>query len=333
MISLLRKKHIVYLACPKCSADLDLANIIEETNDSVKSGQLKCTKCDREYSITKYIPRFVPINNYSRSFGVEWTKHARTQYDSYSGSNISRKRFFEETKWPQNMEGKIILEVGCGSGRFTEQATSTGAMVVSMDYSFSVDANFASNGEKPNILIVQADIYEMPFKRGYFDNLFCIGVLQHTPKPKEAFMVLPSFLKQGGSITIDVYRKFKGLRRIVETKYWVRPITKRINLEQLYIWCKRYIEMMWPLAKTINKFPRGKNINWMLLIADYIGRYGLSNEMAKEWAILDTFDMLSPRYDNPQTLETVRKWFADAGLADIDVHYGYNGIEGRGVRP
>jgi len=43
--------------------------------------------------------------------------------------------------------------------------------------------------------------------------------------------------------------------------------------------------------------------------------------------------MLSPRYDLPQTLSTVRRWFAEAGLENVTVQYGYNGIEGRGRKP
>jgi hypothetical protein len=42
--------------------------------------------------------------------------------------------------------------------------------------------------------------------------------------------------------------------------------------------------------------------------------------------MLDTFDALSPRYDRPQTLEAVRDWVRDAGLADVEVRSGGNGI-------
>ena len=68
-----------------------------------------------------------------------------------------------------------MLEVGSGAGRFTEQAASTGAFVVSMDYSAAVDANYQSNGTKPNVLIVQGDVYQMPFRRSSFDKLFCFA--------------------------------------------------------------------------------------------------------------------------------------------------------------
>jgi SAM-dependent methyltransferase len=314
---------------------------LEQCDTSVETGILQCSKCNEKYDIIRHIPRFVPLENYAKGFGLEWTIHARTQYDGYSGANISETRFFEETKWSRKLDGQVILEAGSGSGRFTEQAASTGAMVVSMDLSDAVDVNYASNGRKGNVLIVQGDIYKMPFRENFFDKLFCFGVLQHTPNVEQAFMTLTHYLKSGGSLAIDVYAKEAGitglLKQLSNTKYWVRPVTKNISPEKLYRWCKRYIEFVWPVAKLMNKIPYvsyvWKHLRWRLLIADYTCEYKLSEEMLKEWAILDTFDMLSPAYDSPQFIETIQKWFKNANLRDVDVHYGYNGIEGHGTKP
>ncbi len=330
----MRKKHLKYLVCPACQVQLLLSDIEAKDEDSIKSGVLICSKCGRRYSIENYIPRFVPSQNYASGFGLEWTIHARTQYDSYSGCDISETRFFNETRWSRNLSGQVILEVGGGSGRFTEQAESTGAMVISLDYSYAVEANYASNGHKDNVMIVQGDLYNMPFRRNFFDKIFCFGVLQHTPDVEKAFMVLPQYLKSGGSIVIDVYRKYSGLKGLFKTKYWVRPVTKKIPARKLYYFVKRYVEFMWPLTKLLNKIPYfGKRLIWMLLIADYRGVYNLSEDLLGEWAILDTFDLLSPAFDQPQTIETVRGWFKDAGLCGVEVNYGYNGIEGRGIKP
>ena len=88
---------------------------------------------------------------------------------------------------------------------------------------------------------------------------------------------------------------------------------------------------MWPVARLIGRIPVvGRKLNWMLLIGSYHGMYELSDEQMREWAVLDTFDMLAPAYDQPQDVETVRAWFMEAGLEEVDVHPGYNGIEGRG---
>ena len=324
-------KYLQYLACPKCQGELKIHSIQDREGENIKSGKLACRSCNSFYDIVRQIPRFVPIENYASGFGFEWVKHAKTQYDGYSGINESEKRFFEETKWDRNLEGQVILEVGSGSGRFTEHAASTGAIVLSMDYSYAVEANYSSNGNKDNVFIVQGDIYSMPFKKRIADKLFCFGVLQHTPDVRKAFKSLPPYLKPMGELVVDIYKKsfydYFGL------KYKIRRFTRNVEQEKLYNFVKKYVDFMWPVCSIIRKIPKiGPIINWSLLIPDY-SRRGLKGDILKEWAYLDAFDMLAPRYDSPQTLKTVLEWFMEAGLIDIDVKYGYNGIEGRGRRP
>jgi 2-polyprenyl-3-methyl-5-hydroxy-6-metoxy-1,4-benzoquinol methylase/uncharacterized protein YbaR (Trm112 family) len=334
----MKPDHAHLLACPECKGGLTLAPGFVAAGESVETGKLVCARCPAEFAILRHIPRFVPLDNYASGFGLEWTKHARTQYDSHTGANISETRFFDETKWPRDLRGETLLEAGSGSGRFTEQAARTGATVVSIDYSVAVEANYASNGAKSNVLIVQGDIYRLPVREAFFDKVLCIGVLQHTPDPEKSFLTLAGFLKPGGRLTVDVYKRNDSLRgwigKLFATKYFVRPFTRRMEPHDLYRRVTAYINFVWPLARLLNRIPRlGRWLNWRLLVADYRGVFDLPEAMLKEWAILDTFDMLSPRYDYPQTLDTLRSWFAKAGLVDVEVHYGYNGIEGRGQRP
>ena len=317
--------YIKYLICPVSKQRLSL-------NNMDKTDYLKSENGEYIYPIINDVPRFVDVNNYSESFGLEWNIHNSTQYDLYSGFNLSEERFFKETKWQRELKGELILEAGSGSGRFTEQAVKTGASVISFDYSNAVEANYKNNSNNKNLLILQADIFNMPFPQNIFDKVFCFGVLQHTPDPKKAFMKLVEVLKPGGWIATDVYAKTLTLW-FLQTKYYVRPFTRKMNSEKLYKRVKKYINFIWPLAKLIRKIPKiGYAINWRLLIADFSQTIlkGADDKILKEFAILDTFDMLSPMYDYPQTLKTFKSWFIEAGLEEIDIHYGYNGIEGRG---
>jgi SAM-dependent methyltransferase len=286
------------------------------------------------YVITNVIPRFVPQDNYAASFGVEWLTHSRTQYDATSGFALSKDRFERETRWGRDLRGEVVLEVGSGSGRFTPHALETGATVVSFDYSRGVEANHRSNGCHENLLLVQASVYDLPFRQDFFDRAFCFGVLQHTPNPGQAFNAIVRCLKPGGRIAADVYAR--TLRRwLLNTKYWVRPFINRRDPQALYENLKRYVDIMWPVARLLRRIPLiGNTLNWRLLVADY-SRFLPDPDDAtlREWAYLDTFDMLSPTYDNPQTLAAFRRWYEDAGLTDIDVHSGYNGYEGRGTKP
>jgi len=329
----MQRRFLHHLVCPDCKQELTYCCEHEECPEEITSGSLFCATCNVKYPVVNSIPRFVSLNNYADSFGFEWLKHAKTQYDSYTHTKITEDRFFTETMWRKDLSGQILLEVGCGSGRFTEIAATTGATVVSVDYSVAVDANYASNGCLPNVLIVQADIYHLPFRKNYFDKVLCIGVLQHTPDVKKAFLSLPQYVKSGGDLVIDVYRRYKGFFYLFQTRYFIRPFVKNIPPERLYQLCKWYIERIWGVATLIHKIPIiGSRINWLLLIPDYRDIFPLSEKMLKEWAILDSFDILSPTYDSPQYLETVKEWFSRANLEKIEIKYGYNGIEGKGVK-
>ena len=331
----MRVKHLKFLCCPECgeSLSLDPDNMME--SDRVKEGLLQCRN-QHSFPVKSFIPRFVSSDNYAQSFGFQWLKHARTQYDSYTGKPLSKRRFFATTGWPENLEGKLILEAGCGSGRFTEIAAQTGGMVLSFDYSAAVEANYASNGLRDNVLIVQANIYTMPFPRGSVDYLFCLGVLQHTPDVERSFKVLTEYLKPGGQIAVDIYLEMTGLLswilRTSSTANLVRPITSRMKSERLYEFCENHINRMWWLTKKICEKKWGPFVLRRLLVPPYIGVYDLPEETLKQWIKLDLFDALSARYIYCQNMETAKKWFAECKLEHVEVFDGYNGINGRGTK-
>lgn len=333
------KHHLQFLVCPDCQCELSFGDSVttDATADRIESGELHCGNCGAKFPIVRGVPRFVELSNYADGFDFQWNKHALTQHDSHSKSTVSEDRFFNETKWERELAGELMLEVGCGSGRFTAQAISTNATVIATDLSGAVDANYRIHEDAENLLIVQSDVYRMPFRKNSFDKVFCLGVLQHTPDVEKTFRTLPEYLKPGGKLATDIYDKRSGLLGVVEifyrTYFWLRPITRRISPQRLYPMVAGYIKFMWPVAKLINKIPVvGPKINRMLLIVDYRGRYDLSEEMLQEWSILDTFDMLSPAYDQRQTIQTFRRWFETSPLSEIEVHYGYNGIEGRATK-
>ena len=57
---------------------------------------------------------------------------------------------------------------------------------------------------------------------------------------------------------------------------------------------------------------------------------GIPDDVLREMALLDTYDMLAPRYDKPQRRATLARWMREDGLVDVEVAPGYNGFEARG---
>jgi SAM-dependent methyltransferase len=265
--------------------------------------------------------------NYAGSFALQWNKHRKTQLDSFTGLTISRDRLFGITRWPADLTGQTILEAGSGAGRFTEVLVTTGAEIVSFDLSSAIEANFRNNGHNKNLRILRADILDIPVPPMSFDKVLGLGVIQHTPDPGKAFLSLAECVKPGGEIVIDVYAA--RLRALLSWKYILRPVTKRMSSPRLYALVEWATPRLFPVARALSRI-LGRAGPRLLPIVYYPG---LPSELSLQWSILDTFDMLSPVHDHPQTLKTVRRWFEEAGFVDVFVGYGPNGIVGRGRRP
>jgi 2-polyprenyl-3-methyl-5-hydroxy-6-metoxy-1,4-benzoquinol methylase len=287
------------------------------------------------FPIVRGIPRFCPADNYAESFGYQWQKFSQTQLDSKtSWASRSEIRLYEETGWSRDLEGQRILEAGSGMGRFTEHLARTGAEVLTFDYSTAVDANRANNGHYSNVSFAQGDIYSPPYAPASFDKVLCLGVIQHCPSPRGAFESLVRFLKPGGEIVIDVYRLF--WKSLFMGKYYLRPVTRLLPTRAQHAFVKAHMAWSYPLTSAIHQtagLRAGRYASMLLSLADFRGLPDFDDELAREMSELDTLDMLAPRYDRPQTLGMVHRWLEEAGLTNIRVRPGYNGVEARGRRP
>lgn len=259
---------------------------------------------------------------YTDNFGDQWNMFRRTQLDSVTGLTLSRDRFYQGTKWPRDLRGETVLEVGCGAGRFTEILLATGASVVSVDESSAVDACLRNHGHHSRLRVLRANLFTLPFPEASFDRVFCYGVIQHTPDPAAAFRELVRFVKPGGHLAIDVYDHQPPVTRFW-SKYLWRPITTRLPPRMLRRLIEFYIPLWLPVDDFFGRIPKLRRlVPGLIPCWNYRGLFPLTELQRREWAILDTYDALGARYDFPQTIETVRDWCAMAGLVDVDVHRG-----------
>ena len=318
------------LECPSCHRDLYLRDERENAGE-IESGRLECVCCGAVYPIVGFVPRFVPPENYSASFGFQWNRFRQTQLDSFTGQPITRDRFFGQTGWAsKDLGGRWTLDVGCGAGRFAEVALGAGARLVAVDYSSAVDACRQNVGPNPRLDVVQADVYQLPFRRQRFDFVYCLGVLQHTPDVHGAFIALAQQIAPGGRIAVDVYPRLA--LNILWPKYWVRPFTKHLRAERLFSLVSLAVDVLWPVSLALGRVPAiGRKLRHALPIANYEGVLPLTPSQLKDWAVLDTFDMLAPAHDYPQTVQTLQKWFDEVRLEDAEV-FRSGLVVGRGRR-
>ena len=316
-ISFVHTKLLEVLACPECLNELFFADCETTGDGEIETGTLECGSCKKRFPIVRGIPRFVESDNYSASFGYQWNSFRAEQIDSINGTRLSEKRFYQETGWTTEwLERKWILDAGCGAGRFLDVASNSGAEVVGMDISNAVDAAATNLAGRKNVHLVQASIYQLPFRDGAFDGCYCIGVVQHTPDPQRTMRTLPRLLRAGGRIAITAYERKPWTK--LYSKYWLRPLTKRMKKERLLSSIEMAMPLLFPLTNVLFQAPLVRPFfRFAIPVANYVTEPALTRRQRYTWAVLDTFDMLSPQYDLPRTQAEVEQALSEAGITNL----------------
>jgi SAM-dependent methyltransferase len=258
-----------------------------------------------EFRETDGVPRFVEDDAYAASFGDQWNWFSKVQLDRQAtGQRESYETFVDKTGVrPEQLEGKTVLDVGCGMGRFADVVSAAGARVVGFDLSRAVDAAQENLGQRENVAIVQADVFALPFRPEAFDFVYSIGVLHHTPDTRAAFDCLPRLLKPGGTLAIWVYSGERAARRYTRISDLYRRWTTKMDRDRLLRVCRR--------LEPLGRFYRTR------VGRLFIPLLPVSAHPDPEWRVLDTFDWYSPRYQWKHTWAEVEGWFREAGLAGI----------------
>jgi SAM-dependent methyltransferase len=300
---------LVILRCLACRGRLDQS-----------ADGLLCAGCARLYPALNGVVRFVDAQKYAGSFGFQWKLHARTQLDDTT-SHRSENAFRRRTGFrPEDLAGKLVLDVGCGMGRFAEVATRWGAHVVGIDLSLASEVA-AKNLEDRTATIFQADVFQLPFAPGSFDFIYSIGVLHHTPNCEQAVKVLPKLLKPGGRIAVWLYSSYNPWYRMSDV---YRKVTRRMPPKMLHKLCYAVIPL-YGVHQVLRNIPLiGKPASGVLawLIP-------MSFNKDATWRVLDTFDWYSPWYQSKHTYEEVFRWFESCGLEDLRVIEQPIALQGR----
>lgn len=292
-----------------------------------------------EFSIISDIPRFVPLDNYASSFGLQWNKFPKTQLDSFTGTSIFKDRLTRLVGgFLGILKGKDVLEAGCGAGAFTEIMLAADAHVFAVDISTAVEANYQNCNNYPNYFICQADILKLPIAQEQFDIVVCVGVIQHTPNPEATITTLCSYLKPAGLLVIDHYTQgypTTPSRRVLRSFLLGKPKTFSMRF------CRVLTAILWPIHKMLwnmKGIPGIENLRSKFLyfspIVDFQDAYPqLGSKLLYEWAVLVTHDTLTDYYKHLRSAEEIKKHLQASGMIEIEIVYAGNGVEARAKKP
>jgi SAM-dependent methyltransferase len=287
------------LRCPVCRSRL-----------SSSGGALICAEGDR-FPVVRGIPRLVP----GASLDAERTRTADAF--GYSWGHYPKKNPYTEEQWRDwvvpltaaDLEGKTVLDVGCGLGGFAEHARAWGAAwVVGVDLSSAIDAARERLGN--DVELVQGDIYAMPLADGSFDLAYSIGVLHHLPDPERGFRAVVETVRPGGLAFAWVYgREGNGL--IVRV---VDPLRRHVLSRLPRGFLKWAISLpvaaiLWPFVRAARRgasFPYSAYFRF-LAQSDFRFTHGV------------VFDHLVAPTSHYIRREEFEGWFERAGLVDVRI--------------
>jgi SAM-dependent methyltransferase len=271
------------------------------------AGNLQCPQGDIVH-IHEGVALLTDSESYSSSFGQQWNYFSETQLDSFNESNLTEKRFFDETGWSKDsLTDAVILDAGCGSGRFTEIAAKFARTVISVDLSDAIFAIPKSVTDLGNVIRVHGDLRNLSLDFSKITHVFSIGVLQHTPKPYETLLNLIQSMHPGTKFAFTAYaaRWYTSLH----PKYLIRPITKRLPRKQLLSFLEtvlpKYFDFLMRLVRPLRTRRLFKFLIPIALYPEF--ESDLTRNKLIEFTILDTFDMWTPAYDSPLTSKKTRE--------------------------
>jgi ubiquinone/menaquinone biosynthesis C-methylase UbiE len=103
---------------------------------------------------------------------------------------------------------KLVLDAGCGGGRYTNAILTFGAKkVVGVDYGVQGLSIARKNYKKKKLFFKKENVLKLSFKDNTFDVVFSNGVLHHTQNVKKGISELVRVCKEGGSIWLYLYSK------------------------------------------------------------------------------------------------------------------------------
>jgi SAM-dependent methyltransferase len=276
------------LRCSACrSGDLEIAGEPPRL--------VACHRCNATMPFVDGIPRMArEFDAYASSFGRQWNR-----YDVVRPEEDSATFLVKTGVAPGDLAGRLVLDAGCGGGRYARLAGSQGAKVIGVDLSAAVVKAAQLCSGLQNVAILQADLLDLPVADSAFDLVYSIGVLHHTPNPRRAFGEIARKVKPGGRMAVWLYRRNVLLQEWLNSG--LRAVTTRLPSQVLEPVCVGIGALggIPILNRTLNKIANfSSHPDWTLRVCD-------------------NFDWYAPRYQSHHSIEELKGWFSEEGFVDL----------------
>ena len=266
----------------------DASPAVQALRDRMQSGRSGAAEYDRRTS---------------ENFSLEWEHHEVG--DKTWGMDLDDRVkwfFLDSVGIPvDQLDGKTMLDAGCGNGSQSVAYTRFGLEVVAMDLSSGLENGQRFRhllpGARPDrVHFVQGDLQSPPLAPEQFDIIHSAGVLHHTPNTELTFRRLTPLLRPGGTFYVWLYKHEAVVTPVVNG---IRALSTRVSPAV-------FARVAGWLAVAFQLFCRVTNAT------------GLRSypPLSRREAALALMDIFGAPHAHAHTFEEVAAWYRDEGFED-----------------
>ena len=255
-----------------------------------------------------------------KSFGKEWEK-----FSVHNEASVCelRKEYFDIIADNMVNKNTYMIDIGCGSGRWTEYFTDKAGFIEAVDPSDAVLVADKMLGKKENVRITKASVDTIPWDDETFDFGMSIGVLHHIPNTRQALLDCVKKIRKGGYFYVYLYYRFDNRGILFKILFYISNVL-RIIISRLPVPLKKAVcdvlavIVYWPLSRfagLLNKM-RMKKLANKIPLAAYANKpfYNMRN---------DCLDRFGTRLEKRFLRSEVEAMMTEAGL--VDIRFGEDG--------
>jgi 2-polyprenyl-3-methyl-5-hydroxy-6-metoxy-1,4-benzoquinol methylase len=160
------------------------------------------------------------------SFGEEWNKFHAFEDQDITDLSLTYFDIIDDSIINKN---SVMLDAGCGSGRFSRYLANRVGFVEAMDPS---DAIFAADNVLQgidNVRVTKGSIGNIPFADNSFDFVMSIGVLHHIPNTPQAMQDCVKKVKPGGHFFVYLYYALDNRGILFKSIYGLATLIRKFT--------------------------------------------------------------------------------------------------------
>jgi len=249
------------------------------------------------------------------SFGDEWTQFQSFEEDEIKLIGDEYFDIVDETMLNDKMS---VLDVGCGTGRWTKYVAKRAKFIEAVDPSHAVFSAIKLLKDIPNIRVTQAEVSDLPFEGESFDFVFSLGVLHHIPDTQQAMIDAVKMLKRGGHFLVYLYYDLDNRGIVFKMIYYlsnfIRLLVNKLPQKLKAFVCDLlaftlYLPLIF-FARLVKMITPGKNWYQKIPLSAYVNK---SINVIRN----DSLDRFGTPLEQRFTKKEIKIMMEKSGLKDI----------------